>query len=53
MLVVNGIVPPDLRRERAADYLGLTMETVSRILTKIEADGLVRRRNAYTIQINR
>lgn len=47
----DGIVELQMPRKDIADYLGLTMETVSRILTQIETDGLIRRLGVYRIQI--
>ena len=43
----------DLRmpRKDIADYIGLTVETVSRILTQLERHGLIQRIGARTIQI--
>lgn len=45
------VVELQMSRRDMADYLGLTVETVSRILTQMESAGLIRRINAYRIDI--
>ena len=38
---INGSVPLPMGRQDIADYLGLTIETVSRTLTRFERDGMI------------
>lgn len=45
------VVPLRLTREAMADYLGLTIETVSRQLSQLRRDGLIRLRESRAVEI--
>jgi CRP-like cAMP-binding protein len=47
----GGVAELRMSRKDMADYLGLTAETVSRLLTRLESDGLIRRISARRIEI--
>ncbi len=40
-----------MRRSDIADYLGLTVETVSRILSRLRADGTIAFSNPYSVEV--
>ena len=45
------VVPLPMGRTDIADYLGLTVETVSRNLSKLKSGGLIRLLDTYTVEI--
>src|SRR5262249_35227361 len=47
----DGVIHPAMTRQDIADYLGLTIETVSRSLSQFERDGVIALSNARHVRI--